>query len=206
MVVTLQAPHRGIGSTILGGGIGEVRSWLNLEVPLAYARTDPLVHLADEAADLLPPVAATMTAAAVADAVEVRVGGAWVAGTVGVSVPLAAAGALQPAAAVGTINLIAVLDVPLTDAGLVNAVQTMTEAKAQALAEGRVHACNHDGWATGTATDSLLIACPRPADHPGEPSDFAGPATPIGNDLAVAVHRCTTEGLARWRVRDAAPS
>jgi porphobilinogen synthase len=139
--------------------------------------------------------------------------------TVGVSVPLAAAGTsnvapqagtinvapqagtINVAPQAGTINIAAVLEVPLGDAGLVNAVQTAVEAKAQALAEGGLRAVNHDGPATGTATDSLLICCPTPDPALAPASVFAGPATSIGHDLAHAVHTAVTDGLARWRAR-----
>lgn len=197
VVVVLDPPCRAVASTPVGGGIGEIGSWLNLQVPLAYARMDPEVHLAEESAALDGPVAATMTAAAVADVVEVQVGDAWVVATVGVSVPLAAAGGLDTPLRAGTINTFALLGQPLTDAGLVNAVQTLTEAKAQALAEGLLRAVNHDGLATGTATDSVAVAC-APGPHP---SSFAGPASRIGHDLAHATHTAITEGLARWRTR-----
>ncbi|WP_370328444.1 adenosylcobinamide amidohydrolase [Euzebya sp.] len=213
VVLQLDPPRRCVASTIVGGGVGTVRSWLNLQVPLDYARTDPVDHLLAESDGLPGPVAATMTAAEVGDVVDVREGRAWVIATVGLSVPLAAAGDLPPwigpaPQALGTINIAAVLDRPLTDAGLVNAVQTLTEAKAQALAACGIPALNHDGPATGTATDSVLVACAGPGDHgvhPREaaPSDFAGTATPIGHDLAVATHRCITEGVARWRRRHA---
>ncbi|HUG83180.1 MAG TPA: adenosylcobinamide amidohydrolase, partial [Euzebya sp.] len=199
LVLTLDPPHRSLASTLVGGGLGFVRTWLNLEVPLDYARTDPVLHLMEEGADLSPPLIATMTAASVAQSVQASAGGAWVVATVGLSVPLAAAGSLEPAMSVGTINIAAVLDVPLTDAGLVNAVQTLTEAKAQALADGGLWAVNHDGPATGTATDSVLVACPE--DACGGASSFAGPASAIGHDLALATHACMTEGLARWRAR-----
>lgn len=198
LVLTLDPPHRSIASTIVGGGLGHVRTWLNLEVALDYARTDPVQHLIEESADLAGPLVGTMTAASVAQSVQATVRGAWVVATVGLSVPLAAAGALELAPPVGTINIAAVIDVPLTDAGLVNAVQTLTEAKAQALADGGLRAVNHDGPATGTATDSVLVACP---EDPGGASSFAGPASAIGHDLALATHACITEGLARWRAR-----
>lgn len=201
LILTLDPVHRSIASTIVGGGLGHVRTWLNLEVPLDYARTDPVQHLEAERTDLPGPVVATMTAASVARWVQAEVGGAWVVATVGLSVPLAAAGSLALAPPVGTINIAAVLDVPLTDAGLVNAVQTLTEAKVQALTEGGLRAVNHDGNATGTATDSVLVACPGDAAGAASASAFAGPASAIGHDLAVATHTCITEGLARWRAR-----
>src|SRR5438874_2480696 len=70
----------------------------------------------------------------------------------------------SPAALVGTINVVVVVPERLSDAALVNAVATATEAKAQAL-----HDLGHD--ATGTATDAVCILCP----DEGRPHDFGGP-------------------------------
>ncbi len=59
----------------------------------------------------------------------------------------------------GTINIVAFAPVRLSDAALVNAVATITEAKAQALWELGLAA-------TGTATDAVTVLCPadgRPA-------------------------------------------
>jgi adenosylcobinamide amidohydrolase len=90
---------------------------------------------------------------------------------------------------VGTINLLVVTGAPLDDAGLVNALQTAVEAKAQALAEAGVRARNAACAATGTATDAIAIACP-----PGARVRFAGPATAVGADIAAAVHRAVLLG------------
>ncbi len=82
-----------------------------------------------------------------------------------------------------------ILAEPLTDAGLVNALQTAVEAKA--LAAAQVSAVNTDGFATGTATDSACIVCP-----PGGRATFAGPATPHGGDVARAVYQAVMVGAA----------
>jgi adenosylcobinamide amidohydrolase len=81
------------------------------------------------------------------------------------------------------------VDQPLTDAGLVGALQTAVEAKAQALAAARVPAANAPGYATGTATDAICVACP-----PGGSVPFAGPVTRVGADLARAVLQAIQSG------------
>jgi adenosylcobinamide hydrolase len=218
LVVDLGAPYRCLSSAVLGGGLGWVRTWLDLQVQLPYERTDPDVHLAEESADLPAPVVGMLTAAPVAGFRRVVVGGARSVATVGVGHALAAA-STQPRAlpapgrgsgasralptpapttsrhtcipAVGTINLLVVVDQPLTDAGLVNALQTAVEAKAQALAAAGVRAANANGHATGTATDSVCVACP-----PGARVPFAGPATRVGAELALAVLEAVRAGAA----------
>jgi adenosylcobinamide amidohydrolase len=122
--------------------------------------------------------------------------------TVGIGQPLAAAGRRpRTVPAAGTINVLVVSAVALTDAALAGALLTATEAKAQALADAGVRALNHDGAATGTATDSVLVACPVAACT--EP--FAGPATRVGADIAAAVHAAVLAGARADRQRPRRP-
>ncbi|HVD16993.1 MAG TPA: adenosylcobinamide amidohydrolase [Actinomycetota bacterium] len=204
LVVDLGSPHRCLSSALLGGGLGWLRTWLNLQVGPDYARTDPAAHLAAAAAaaGLAGPVVGMMTAVPVHRHQVGRGGGASAVATVGVGHALAAAGTRPRAApAAGTINLLVVVGEPLSDAGLAGAVQTAVEAKAQALAAVRVPAANADGFATGTATDAICVACP-----PGARVPFAGPATRVGGDLARAVYQAVLAGaLASRRPARTAP-
>jgi adenosylcobinamide hydrolase len=67
--------------------------------------------------------------------------------------------------------------VRLSDAALLNALCTATEAKTQALLAARVAG-------TGTASDAVTVVCS--ATGPAEP--FAGPRSPWGARLARAVY------------------
>jgi adenosylcobinamide amidohydrolase len=190
LVVDLGRTHRCLSSAVLGGGLARARTWLNLQVPSDYARTDPDVHLRQEAEGLPGPVIGMLTAAQVTRFQSVMSGAAHAIGTVGVGHGLAAAGTrprLSPR--VGTINVLVVVNAALSDAALVGAVQTAVEAKAQALADARVRALNAHGFATGTATDSICVAC-----VPGARVAFAGPATRVGADIARAVHDVVLSG------------
>jgi adenosylcobinamide amidohydrolase len=80
-------------------------------------------------------------------------------------------------------------------------LQTAVEAKAQALATARVPAANAAGFATGTATDALCVACP-----PGATVPFAGPATRVGGDLARAVFEAVLAGALADRLRPGRPA
>jgi adenosylcobinamide hydrolase len=206
LIVDLGAPHRCLSSAVLGGGLGAVRTWLNVQVPKDYARTDPAEHLMEvvRGRALPGPVVGMLTAARIEDRATAEHGAARVVATVGVRDPLAAAGALpQTTPAVGTINVLAVLDAPLADAALVGAVATATEAKAQALAAAGLRASNAPTLATGTATDALCVACP-PGTGTGSEVAFAGPATPAGHDLARAVYAAVLAGTASYRAWRAA--
>jgi adenosylcobinamide amidohydrolase len=84
----------------------------------------------------------------------------------------------------GTINIVARLPVRLTDAALLNALTTATEAKSQALLTAGVPG-------TGTASDAITVACP--ASGPTQP--FGGPRSTWGARLARAVHDAVRAGI-----------
>lgn len=194
--------RRVLSSAVLGGGIGSARAWLNATVPGDYARTDPEADLAARAAALaLPrPVVGMLTAADVRAHRHARRGVARAIATVGVGHGLAAAGTRPRALpAVGTINLLVVVDAALDDGALAGAAQTAVEAKAQALAAARVPASNAAGFATGTATDAFCIAA-----LPGASVRFAGPATRLGADIARAVFAAVHAGALADRAAPAA--
>jgi adenosylcobinamide amidohydrolase len=105
--------------------------------------------------------------------------------TVGLTTPTLAAAPPDPRPLdlVGTINIVAVMPEPLTDAALVNAVATVTEAKSQALRDAGLDA-------TGTPTDAVCVVCP----DGGRAHSFGGPRSTWGAPLARAVHHAVLTG------------
>ena len=198
LVVELASSQRCLSNAVLGGGLGEVKTWLNLQVDLSYSCRDPQGDLRRAAVGLVEPVVGMLTAAKVDRYITATQGSATAIATLGLRRPIAAAAPAHVDMPAGTINLLAVVDVALTDAGLVNALQTAVEAKAQALTAARVSAGNSDGFATGTATDAICIACP-----PGKDVDYAGPATAHGQNLATCVYRTILDGATAWQARRA---
>ncbi|MFD3975732.1 adenosylcobinamide amidohydrolase [Streptomyces cyaneofuscatus] len=177
-------------SAVLGGGIGP-RAWiLNAQVPGGYPRLDPDRHLAEIAASegLTGPGAGLMTAADVAAYTTGHDGGVTATVTTGLGVRGWAA-APDPEAATphrpGTINIVLTLPVALSDAALVNAVATATEAKVQALLDAGLDC-------SGTPTDAVCVAAPEPGPDGGEP--FAGPRSTWGARIARAVHTAVRAG------------
>ncbi|MEU6293544.1 adenosylcobinamide amidohydrolase [Streptomyces erythrochromogenes] len=195
MLMWMPGPgRRMISSAPLGGGIGERRWVLNAQVPHGYRRMDPHVHLAElaSAAGASGPGVGLMTAASVAEHGRAADGGAWALASAGLGVrgwaadPAPGLPGPRPA---GTINIIASVPVAFSDAALVNAVATATEAKVQALLDAGVDA-------SGTPTDAVCVAALEPsAEHP--PEAFAGPRSLWGARLARAVHRATLDACMR---------
>jgi adenosylcobinamide hydrolase len=197
LVVSLDAPLRCLSSAVLGGGLGWIRTWLNLQVDSSYDCRDPESDLRRASAGLEQPVVGMLTATKVDRFTRTSVGLAQAITTVGLRRPIAAASPIKhPLHPAGTINLFVIVGASLTDGGLVNALQTAVEAKTQALASARVAALNFDGFATGTATDSVCVACP-----PGQTVQFSGPATPHGLDVAQAVYGAVLEGTVAYGAR-----
>ncbi|WP_406320592.1 adenosylcobinamide amidohydrolase [Streptomyces sp. NBC_01637] len=181
-------------SAVLGGGIGP-RAWiLNAQVPVGYPRLDPDIHLAEIAAaeDLTGPGAALMTAADVTAYTVAADEGVTATVTSGLGVRGWAA---DPATGTdgppppGTVNIVVTVPVALSDAALVNAVATATEAKVQALLDAGLDC-------SGTPTDAVCIAAPEPGPGAaGQP--FAGPRSRWGSRLARAVHGAVLDGALR---------
>ncbi|GAA3420629.1 adenosylcobinamide amidohydrolase [Streptosporangium vulgare] len=149
---------RAISSAMVGGGIGPAAWMLNAQVVAGYSRMDPVDHLLE----LAPPGPGVgmLTAASVDHFTRARDGGAEAVATVGLRVPTWAAapeGAADPELAPmylpGTVNIAVAVPVAMSDAALVNAVMTVTEAKTQALLEAGFPC-------TGTASDAVCVAAP----------------------------------------------
>ncbi len=85
----------------------------------------------------------------------------------------------------GTVNIVVAVPVPLSDAALVNAVATATEAKVQALLDAGLDC-------SGTPTDAVCVIAPEPGTEGGEP--FAGPRSTWGARIARAVHGAALAG------------
>jgi adenosylcobinamide amidohydrolase len=179
----------------VGGGIGP-RDWvLNVQVPEGYARRDTEVHVAEvaEALALAGSGVGMLTAADVSGVARCDdEPGVRVEATVGLRLPVWAAApedavARAVARLPGTINVVAFVPACHSDAALVNLLCTVTEAKAQALADGGIRG-------TGTASDAVTVLCPT--SGPVEP--FGGPRSTYGAPLARAVHAAL---LARMEAR-----
>jgi len=192
LVWRLGAPMRVASTAPVGGGIGR-RDWvLNIQVPKGYARRDTAVHVAEVAGALgLAGSGVGMLTAA-----DLRRVSRWdeepevrVEATVGLSLPVWAAApedarARDMARQPGTINVVAFVPMCHSDAALANLLCTVTEAKAQALAEGGIQG-------TGTASDAVTVLCPW--SDPVEP--FGGPRSTYGAPLARAVHGALRAGM-----------
>jgi len=94
----------------------------------------------------------------------------------------------------GTINLWIFVNGYLTDQAFIQAISTATEAKVKALHNLKVMDKETSTLATGTPTDSILIA----GTQQGERFEFAGTATKLGRLIGRAVHHCVLKSLLKY--------
>lgn len=92
---------------------------------------------------------------------------------------------------VGTINGWIFIDGQLSEEAFVQAIMTATEAKVKALQDQGVHDSLTKSLATGTATDSLLVA----ATQRGTGLPFAGTGTELGKSIGRTIYECTVEAI-----------
>src|SRR5205085_2851515 len=159
------APVRAVASAPHGGGLGTRRWIVNAQVPASYGRRDPDRHLGKLGVSLgLPGRGVGMLTAADVQTVSSAVdGGVEAAVTVGLGHPTRAAApdAPRPVSLVGTINAVVWIPERLSDAALVNAVATATEAKSQALWDKGIaahRARRPSSWATVEVGDGGDLA------------------------------------------------
>lgn len=95
----------------------------------------------------------------------------------------------------GTINLMLLINHPLTEGALARSVVTMTEAKTAALHRLAVRSLYSGDLATGTGTDQFAIAAPESGAHR---LTSASPHVKLGELIGRAVREATLEAL-RWQ-------
>lgn len=88
----------------------------------------------------------------------------------------------------GTINLFIWIDGRMSQAAMVNAMITATEAKCAALADLQIVDKETNSIATGTTTDAMFIAVSQASSYVNEHL-YAGTATTLGCQLARLVYQ-----------------
>jgi adenosylcobinamide hydrolase len=201
LIIKFQHPLRVLSSTVLNGGLRRANSILIQHVSRGFTSEDPQ-------ADLLKAVArshldANMTVGFMTAANPEHFGHSTCESrNIRVTV-IATAGASNSAKAGerikrsknkgGTVNIIVLTNAKMTDACLVNALQTATEAKTVVFRELDVRSANSGDGATGTSTDALMIG----TSDEGPICYYAGTATELGRSIATAVGEAVRAAIAK---------
>lgn len=179
-----------IGWPVVGPALGTARrvAWLQVRNADLPPDRDPATYFADRAAaDGVLFDAGLMTAAelrgfAVAQRAAVSVVATGGLGNAESAVP--SAREPRKVAHVGTINVVAMIDRPLTLAAQVEAVSIVAEARTAAVMGFGLTMADDGRPVTGTGTDCILVAAP--GDERG--MAHCGLHTPIGRALAEAAY------------------
>ncbi|GAA0324259.1 ATP-binding cassette domain-containing protein [Bacillus carboniphilus] len=94
----------------------------------------------------------------------------------------------------GTINVWVLVNGDLAEEAFVQAIMTATEAKSKALFDLEIHDSFSKTQATGTPTDSMLIA----STQKGTPLAYAGPVTSLGKGIGKTVYDATREAIEKY--------
>ncbi|MGE4577845.1 MAG: adenosylcobinamide amidohydrolase [Candidatus Methanomethylophilaceae archaeon] len=205
-VIRLKDEMEVLSSAVLNGGEGLTRCLFIMEVPKNYMCGNPAGHAESVRKGLgLPPDAVGfMTAAEVRYVFNTKLTefsgtSAFAAVTAGLSNQVVAGELLEDwerrsklsserskALHAGTINVIGVSSVPMTEAAKVNIMIAMTEAKTAALSSLGYRE-------TGTTSDAIAIVSPIG----GAREEYAGTGTSIGIAMARSVRECVRTALIR---------
>ena len=96
---------------------------------------------------------------------------------------------------IGTINTWVIINGCLTEEAFFQAMMTANEAKTKALQSEDIRDKRTDTVATGTATDSLLIA----ATQSGEEMAYGGPVTDVGKVIGKGVFETTVQAIHNYQ-------
>lgn len=205
-IIESERPLKTLNSSMWGEGFGRHYRLMNRQVDRSYSCDDPMAEMIDFMRLRDVPVegtAALLTAARVQDRgfselsmdTGLRVC-TWA--TAGLSNKARAGRERKPEELFpGTINVITVIEGELTDAAMVNAVITATEAKTAALQDANIRLDGDQGTATGTTTDAVIIA----STQEGPLFRYAGTATQLGHFVGRTVYesvKCSIAHYERW--------
>ena len=197
-------PLKTLSSAVHNAGMGWYRTFVNRHVDSNYNADDVKEELATYLEKHGFPLTETvgMMTAVMTEHVEIGeyegdFGTVLIAVTAGIgnAVDVSKAHTRDEASRIGTINTWVIINGELPDEAFIQAMITATEAKAKALQTENVKDPLTGTIATGTSTDSLLVA----ATQQGEWLPYAGPITSLGKLVAHGVYECTVKAVQAYK-------
>lgn len=195
IVLKSEQPLKTVSSGVIGAGFGWYRHFVNRHVDVSYNCTDHRKEMLDYLTKQGFPASQTvgmMTAVTLADnSHRVYEGDGFsilIVVTAGVGNAVDSTRTNSPVAGpiqAGTINTWIFVNGKLTEEAFIQSIITATEAKAQVLRDCNIRDSLTKKQATGTSTDSILIA----ATQQGKELDYAGTATELGHLIGKGVYQ-----------------
>ena len=195
-------PLKTISSAVTNPGMGWFRAFVNRHVDANYNCDDVKAEMAQyleqrgyHLTDTVGMMTAVTTEHAEIGEYEGDFGTVLIMVTAGVGNAVDVSQAVTREQRVGTINTWVIVNGHLPDEAFIQAMITATEAKTKALQTENVKDPLTGTIATGTSTDSLLIA----ATQEGEHLPYAGPITPLGKLIGHGVYDCTIRAIQAYK-------
>ncbi|WP_313236914.1 adenosylcobinamide amidohydrolase [Sporosarcina ureae] len=198
-------PLKTISSAVHNAGLGWYRTFVNRGVRADYMiddvqreNTEYLRALGYHLTDTVAMMTAVSPEHVEVEEYEGEFGSIVVAVTAGVgnAVDVSKSWQREDIPYIGTINTWVFINGELSEEAFVQALITATEAKVKALQDEQVKDPESGTVATGTSTDSLLIA----STQQGEYLPYAGPITQLGKLLGKGVYDCTVRAIHSYRL------
>jgi len=202
IVADLGVEHQVLSWAIIGGGKQTTNKVVWLEVankdlgvdvdPVAYLQQALNEHNHDDAV-------AMMTSCDITRYIDktYHKGGLWARAivTVGLSNALRVGDVAKYGAKVNTINIFCQVSEHLTEAGMLEGMSIVTEARTMACLESNVTSIVSNAPASGTGTDCITFVSPLD----GTPLIGVGKHTVIGHLIGKAVYQAMKEGVLCWQ-------
>ncbi|GKU84664.1 heme ABC transporter ATP-binding protein [Niallia sp. NCCP-28] len=200
LAMTVPKPLKTLSSGVTGAGVGWYTNFVNRHVDKSYRCDDYQQEMKSylRANHFIPEqTVGMMTAVYIEDAAYKSIVcqdlSVFIVVTAGVGNAVDAARTMDHSSELlpGTINIWIFVNGELSEEAYIQSVITATEAKASVLRCQQVMDPITGTIATGTSTDSILIA----ATQEGARAEFAGTIAPLGKLIAAGVTECLTESL-----------
>lgn len=202
VVYQSEMPLKTVSSAVINAGSGWFRTFINRHVDMDYNIDDSVQEMAGfienkgyKPTETVGMMTAVRTEHAVVKDYQADFGSVVIAVTAGVGNAVDVSRAVDREVGVGTINTWIMVNGHLSDEAFIQAMITATEAKTKALHHEEVRDPLTGTIATGTSTDSCLVA----ATQQGEYLPYAGPITELGKLIGTGVFECTLEALESYR-------
>ncbi|GMK42526.1 adenosylcobinamide amidohydrolase [Paenibacillus sp. CCS19] len=194
---------RTLSNAVFKGGFSSADRLVNWKVPLDYNGVDPQEEIASQLPrwglelkrSVVLMTAAKLTHASVEEIADSHF--KLICITTSGTRNAARAGSdrtVYPAWRAGTINTMLLFDGQMTDAAMVNALMTATEAKAAALQDIGLRDADNGLIATGTSTDAVILGVSGSSAY-GAVHEYAGTATELGAAIGRLVYHTVCESV-----------
>lgn len=197
-----EVPLKTVSSAVINAGAGWFRTFINRHVDMDYNIDDSVLDMTRfieergfKPTDTVGMMTAVKTEHAIIKEYPSSFGSVVIAVTAGVGNAVDVSKAAERSLSVGTINTWILVNGALSDEAFIQAMITATEAKTKALQQEGVKDPLTNTIATGTSTDSCLVA----ATQQGEVLPYAGPITELGSLIGAGVYHCTIEAITLYR-------